>query len=74
MTSMIGSVMTKRVTVVVVFFFWGGGICSKNAGLQGITLSGHHMIKGFGPFELSTCDPGPKVRNLWASSLSKKLS
>ena len=27
-------------------------ICSKNAGLQGSTLSGHRMTTGFGPFEL----------------------
>ena len=30
-------------------------ICSKNAGLQGSTLSDHRMITGFGPFELPTC-------------------
>ena len=27
-------------------------ICSKNAGVQESTLSGHHMTTGFGPFEL----------------------
>jgi len=27
----------------------------KNAGLQGSTLSNHHMTTGFGPFELPTC-------------------
>ena len=42
--------------------FLGGGsngklllcleICSKNAGLQGSTLSDHCMTTGFGPFEL----------------------
>ena len=26
----------------------------KNTGLQGSTLSGHHMTTGFGPFELPT--------------------
>ena len=30
-------------------------VCSKSAGLQGSTLSGHHMTTGFGPFELPTC-------------------
>ena len=30
-------------------------ICSKNAGLQGSTLSVHRMTTGFGPFELLTC-------------------
>ena len=30
-------------------------ICSKNAGLQGSTLSDHCMTTGFGPFELLTC-------------------
>ena len=30
-------------------------ICSKNAGLQGSTLSDHRMTAGFGPFELPTC-------------------
>ena len=30
-------------------------ICSKIAGLQGSTLSDHHMTTGFGPFELPTC-------------------
>ena len=29
-------------------------ICSKNADLQGITLSGHCTTTGFGPFELLT--------------------
>ena len=29
--------------------------CSKNAGLQGSTLSDHRMTTGFGPFELPTC-------------------
>ena len=33
-------------------FPWG--ICSKNAGLQGSTLSGHRMTTGFGLFELPT--------------------
>ena len=31
-------------------------ICSKNAGLQGNTLSDHRMTTGFGPFELPTCE------------------
>ena len=30
-------------------------ICSKNAGLQGSTLSSHRMTTGFSPFELPTC-------------------
>ena len=30
-------------------------ICSKNAGLQGSTLSDHRMTTGFRPFELPTC-------------------
>ena len=30
-------------------------ICSKNAGFQGRTFSGHHMTTGFGPFEFLTC-------------------
>ena len=30
-------------------------IFSKNAGLQGSTLSNHHMTTGFSPFELPTC-------------------
>ena len=30
-------------------------VCSKNAGLQGSTLSDHRMNAGFGPFELPTC-------------------
>jgi len=30
-------------------------ICSRNAGLQGSTLSDHRMTTGFGPFELPTC-------------------
>ena len=31
------------------------GKCSKNAGIQGSTISNDHMTIGFGPFELSTC-------------------
>ena len=41
-----GAVMAKCVTV-----FLG----DMNTGLQGITLSSHHMTMGFGPFELLTC-------------------
>ena len=29
-------------------------VCSKNTGLQGSTISSHHMTMGFGPFELPT--------------------
>ena len=33
-----------------VIVFWE--LCSKQTGLQGSTLSSHHMTSGFGPFEL----------------------
>ena len=34
----------------VSYCFWE--ICSKNTGLQGSTLSGHHMTMGFSSFEV----------------------
>ena len=40
-----------------------GGDMLKNAGLQGGTLSDHHMTTGFGPSELPTCGQ-------WAQSLN----
>ena len=37
------------------FFIWKNAH-KKIAGLQGSTLSGHHMTTGFCPFELPTCE------------------
>ena len=34
---------------------WVGQSLQVNAGLQGSTLSDHHMTTGFGPFEVPTC-------------------
>ena len=57
-------------------------ICSKNAGLQGSTLSGHRMTTGFSPFELPTCGllqrgrdhSPPKACFIWGAQLFGWLS
>ena len=49
---------------------------SKNAGLQGSTLSNYRMTTGFGPFELRTCGlqggwdhSPPKACIIWGAQL-----
>ena len=39
--------------ITSICFVWKNA--QKNAGLQGSTLSDHHMTTGFCPFELPTC-------------------
>ena len=43
-------------------------VCSKNAGLQGSTLSDHRMTTGFGPFEL------PSIGQYWVVKLYPAIS
>ena len=51
MAEMGGAIMAQMDGAVVIFLW---DVCSKNTGLQRSTLSGPHMTRGFGPFELPT--------------------